>query len=266
MNMEKKSMNPIQHESGGRTDPRNKLNDLSGKEWLQLSRSWWFQTGLGKDGPETNIETLHPAPFSFKDVQKLIKQFTKPGMTVLDPFCGVGSTLKAAALIGRNAIGIEISTTWCKLAKQRLEKELPMETRSTVSLRVIRGDCLKRLLRVKPRSIDFIITSPPYWNILTKVPDLKTQKERVSKGLRTKYSTSPNDLGNIADYSNYLDKLHEVVKLSKEALRENAYFAIIVGDFRNHSKFYPLHMDVTRIALESGLSLKGNLILIQSNK
>lgn len=245
---------------------KNKLNDLTGKEWLQLSRSYWFQTGLGKDSPDTNIETQHPAPFSFLDIKKLIRQFTKAGMTVLDPFCGVGSTLKAAALTGRNAIGIEISSRWCRLAKQRLEIELPLEVRSNVLLRIVRGDCLKRLPKMKPDSIDFIVTSPPYWNILTKAPDLKMQKERVSKGLKTKYSDSPDDLGNIPDYNKYLDKLSDVFTLSKELLRKDGYFAIIVGDFRNGSKFYPLHMDVTRIALDSGLSLKGTLILIQSNK
>src|SRR3990170_685315 len=106
-------------------DPRNKLNDLSAKEWLQLSRSWWFQKGLGKNHPHAAIEVQHPAPFSFRDVQKLIRQFTKPGMTVLDPFCGVASALKAAALCGRNGIGIDVSSKWVRLGKLRLRQELP---------------------------------------------------------------------------------------------------------------------------------------------
>ncbi|EQD64143.1 DNA modification methylase, partial [mine drainage metagenome] len=108
-----------------RADPRNRLNDLTGKEWLQLSRSWWFQRGLGRNHPDTAIELQHPAPFSYLDVQKLIRLLTKPGMTVLDPFSGVGSTIKAAGLCGRNAIGIDVSSRWVKLGKKRVLHEVP---------------------------------------------------------------------------------------------------------------------------------------------
>ena len=53
-------------------DPRNKLNNLSGKEWIQLSKSFWYQKGLGYTNEYTEIEKLHPAPFSYQDIIKLI--------------------------------------------------------------------------------------------------------------------------------------------------------------------------------------------------
>ena len=88
---------------------KNKLNSLTGKEWIQLTKSFWFQKGLGKNHCDTKFELEHPAPFSYQDIEKLILMFTKPNMVVLDPFCGIASTLKAAAICNRNAIGIEIS-------------------------------------------------------------------------------------------------------------------------------------------------------------
>lgn len=45
--------------------------------------------------------------------------------TVLDPFCGVGSTLLAAARLGRCGIGVEISPDYCALARARLENRTP---------------------------------------------------------------------------------------------------------------------------------------------
>ncbi len=256
----------ISGQSSRKTSINNKLNDLNGKEWLQFSRSWWFQTGLGKEHPDTSIEAKHPAPFSFKDVQKLIRQFTKPGMTVLDPFCGVGSTLKAAALSGRNGIGIDVSTRWCRLAKERIDQEIPNQITAKLSLKVIRGDSAVVLKKMEQNSIDFIVTSPPYWNILTKNPDHKVQEERVEKGLLTRYSSSPNDLGNIEKYSFYLKRLTRIVMLSKRVLKPDSYMVLIVSDFRHGSDFYPLHMHVLDIGIKSGLSLKGILILVQSHK
>ena len=79
----------------GMVDPRNPLNDLTGKAWLPETKSYFFQKGLGADHPDAQIEKQHPAPYSFQDIEKLVLFFTKRGMTVLDPFGGVGSTAKA---------------------------------------------------------------------------------------------------------------------------------------------------------------------------
>jgi DNA modification methylase len=246
-------------------DPRNKLNNLSGKEWIQLSKSFWYQKGLGNSNEYTEIEKLHPAPFSYQDIIKLINLFTKPEMVVLDPFCGVASTLKAAGFSGRNAIGIEISSKWAKLGKERLEKEIPDSLRDKVKLKIIRDDCLKRLPKIKSDSIDFIVTSPPYWGILNKNPDYK-QRQRVDKGLSTKYSKSDNDLGNVKDYETFLFKINDMSSECYRILKNGKYFALIVGDFYHKSKFYPFHIDTINLFQNQGFTLRGVTILAQNNK
>ena len=69
----------------GTVDPRNLLNDLTGKDWLPGTKSFFYQKGLGANHIEAQIEKLHPAPFSFQDISQLILFFTKAGMRVLDP-------------------------------------------------------------------------------------------------------------------------------------------------------------------------------------
>lgn len=98
----------------GTVDPRNQLNDLTGKDWLPETKSFFYQKGLGANHPEAQIEKLHPAPYSFQDIAHLVKFFTKAGMRVLDPFGGVGSTAKACEVTGRVCTSIELSKTWHK--------------------------------------------------------------------------------------------------------------------------------------------------------
>ena len=108
----------------GVVDPRNTLNDLTGKDWLPETKSFFYQKGLGANSSEAQIEKLHPAPYSFQDIGHLVRFFTKQGMRVLDPFGGVGSTAKACEVNGRICTSIELSERWHKLSIQRLETEV----------------------------------------------------------------------------------------------------------------------------------------------
>jgi site-specific DNA-methyltransferase (adenine-specific) len=62
----------------------------------------------------------HPTVKSVQLMKFYIENSSKDGETVLDPFCGVGSTLMAAAMSGRKAIGIELEKKWFDLAVRRV--------------------------------------------------------------------------------------------------------------------------------------------------
>lgn len=63
---------------------------------------------------------LHPTQKPLGILRPLIEAFSPPGGTVLDPFCGSGSTLVAASELGRHAIGIELDAVHHRTASQRL--------------------------------------------------------------------------------------------------------------------------------------------------
>lgn len=246
-------------------DQRNKLNDLTAKEWIPETVSVWTQRGLGAKHPDSGIERQHPAPFSFTDISRLIKFFTKRGGIVLDPFVGVGSTLKACALEGRLGIGFELNPIYVELTKKRLQTEV-RDLFNTVEDQVIKlGDARDLIPQLPVNSIDFIVTSPPYWNILHK-QDHKVRQERIQHGLDTKYSSDPRDLGNIEDYDDFITQLSEIIGGCSYSLKPRKYLALVVGDFRNGSQYVMFHSDIARALEFYGFELKGITVLYQRNK
>jgi DNA modification methylase len=68
----------------------------------------------------------HSAAFPQNLPEWFIKLFSNPGDTVLDPFVGSGTTLKAAHELGRNGIGIDLSAEYCDMAKEATGKQLAL--------------------------------------------------------------------------------------------------------------------------------------------
>lgn len=248
-----------------RVSPKNTLNDLTSREWLSESVSVWSQRGLGAGHRDAQIERQHPAPFSYTDVSRLIRMFTKEGMRVLDPFCGVGSTLKACALEGREGVGFELYPHFTALTRDRLSTELPADL-VPLDQTVWEGDARILASKLERDSLDFIVTSPPYWGILNKKADHKVRTERVDQGLITKYGDDSRDLGNIASYEEFIEDLTGTLAACGEALKDKRYMALIVGDFRHQSRYYMFHADIVRALEPHGYVLQATNVLYQRHK
>ena len=68
----------------------------------------------------------HPTVKPTELMRYLCRLVTPPGGTVLDPFAGSGSTLKAAELEGFSAIGIELDPAYVEIAKRRIASDAPL--------------------------------------------------------------------------------------------------------------------------------------------
>jgi site-specific DNA-methyltransferase (adenine-specific) len=69
-------------------------------------------------------KTAHPSPKPMPFVRFLVTRLSREGETILDPFMGSGTTLRAAKDLGRKAIGIEIEEKYCEIAVKRLRQEV----------------------------------------------------------------------------------------------------------------------------------------------
>ena len=256
---------PTKVEENRGIDPRNALNDLTAKEWIVETISVWNQKGLGAKHPDAKIERQHPAPFSFTDISRLIRFFTKQGQVVLDPFVGIGSTLKACALEGRKGIGIELNPRFVELTAERIQSEVRDMFATVDEQQVLEGDARNILLTIEDESIDFVVTSPPYWSILKK-EDHKVRQERIAHGLSTDYGSDPRDLGQISNYDEFLLELTGIFSECKRVLKNGKYMAIVVSDFRDKSRYVMFHSDLARALETIGLEMRGLKVLYQRHK
>ena len=108
----------MQRKPGGYRKPTNAQRDES-----RLSKDEfdsWFQQIWNIPGESTK---RHPAPFPLELATRLVRMFSFAGDTILDPFCGSGTTMIAAFRTKRNSIGVEIDPEYCRLIARTLKTE-----------------------------------------------------------------------------------------------------------------------------------------------
>lgn len=231
--------------------PRNKLNTLTGNEWLFFTKSV-----LRTSYPHCLGHKLRRQQGGNKPPQlmrHLIEFFTKPGQSVLDPFAGVGGTLLGASLCGRKATGIEINPRWIEVYRQvcRQEGIEPQET--------IAGDCLKVLpeLAAAGRTFDFIATDPPYSIALEKtmcngVYDIQHRKTDMDK-----FSEDKADFRNLATFEEFYDAIERAFALTFPLLRQGGYLAVIIRDSYQRGRYIPATYEIAQRIERGGYVLKG---------
>jgi site-specific DNA-methyltransferase (adenine-specific) len=108
----------MQRKPGGYRKPTNAQREASRIDKQDFDR--WFQQIWNITGASTR---QHPAPFPMELATRLVRMFSFTDDTVLDPFCGSGTTMIAALRNGRNSIGIEIDSEYCRMAARFLKAE-----------------------------------------------------------------------------------------------------------------------------------------------
>jgi len=237
---------------------KRRANSLDGKTWARNSISVWSDIRKSKE----ELKLKHPALFPAQLVERIIGCFLPPdGMTVLDPFCGLGSTVVAARTLGKIGIGLDISAEYVSAARARLGREpsaiegephppspLPVHGEGEPShsgCRIVEAAAADLLEHVEEESVDLVVTSPPYWDVLTR------RRSADGKAVRN-YGESGDDLGRIADYDGFLLALRRVFAEVLLALKPGAYCIVVVMDIRKKNVFYPFHSDLAAAMQAAG--------------
>ncbi|MFN2428811.1 MAG: DNA methyltransferase [Cryomorphaceae bacterium] len=240
-----------------KTQPKN----LFARNKYEVNQRWadeplpsWF---ILKPQRRNKKEVLHPAKFPEDLADLFIGKFSKPGENVFDPMSGTGSTQLSALTNNRNGYGIELSSFFADIARERslaylFERAKDLPGAKLPLTDIIEGDARKAVEYGFPTQ-DLIVTSPPYWDMLN-MKGAENQARRIKKGLRTNYSEDDEDLGNIGDYEAFVRQLCEVYFKVAALLKPGGVFVIVVKNIKKKGRNYPFAWDLAAI-LQKELTL-----------
>jgi DNA modification methylase len=202
--------------------------------------------------------------------RRAVETYSDPGGLVVDPMCGIGTTLVEAIDLGRRAIGVELEPRWAKLAAANIEHahESP---RTRALAQVAEGDArqLARVLTTQARRLvspddstvrrmaygvaDLILTSPPY---ACEVADLNTVSgpEPLRRDDTTNYSRDRRNLGH-ARGSAYLVAMDDIYRACAAVLKPGGFLVCVTKDMRSGGGGALRNLSGETIALCEGAGL-----------
>jgi len=176
-------------------------------------------------------------------VRNLILRYSKEGEILLDPMIGGGTTAIEAKILNRHLICSDVN----EKALERTKKCLEFEVENKSQQQIFKRDA-RNLEEVENGSIDFILTHPPYVDII------KYSEGKIKE-----------DLSNIHEIDAFVGEMEKVAKELYRVLKNEKYCAILIGDTRRNKMYQPLAYKVMDKFLKSGFQLREDIIKQQFN-
>lgn len=192
---------------------------MGSNSWM-LIESPAFEYNLSLDLAQQDTLRANDSGW-IQQMRHFITEFTNPGETILDPFCGFASTLVAAHLEQRKGLGLEVDAQRCEFARVRLSH---LHAHKQM---LCHGDITEHI-EFLPQ-VDMVLTNLPYFG--SPRPENK----------------SDDRLSTRDSYASYLDGIQQRFKLMKRVLKPNGVLVIMVKNLRLGEHFIPLAWDVARL-------------------
>ncbi len=193
----------------------------------------------------------HPAKMLPALAAHAIATYTQPGDVVLDPMCGIGTTLVEAQHLGRNAIGVEYEPRWAHIA--RLNSTNASHEGATSRGHVYCGDArdLRSLIPTRLHGkIAMVLTSPPYGNsVHGQVRSTRDSGEKGVAKRNYRYSHDPDNLAHVG-LDRLLEAFTEILTQCRHVLRPGGTVAITTRPWRERGEL----IDLPSAALAAGVA------------
>ncbi|MFD2415347.1 TRM11 family SAM-dependent methyltransferase [Amycolatopsis pigmentata] len=236
-------------------DPTTEPHTISGNPPPAVSVWTTAQTSPAtqRKGRYVAESTAHPAKMLPAVAAHAIAHYTEPGDLVLDPMCGIGTTLVEAVHLGRRAVGIEYEPHWVEVSRANLA--LAREHGIENAVRVFHGDARQLATLLLPEyvgQVALVVTSPPYGpsthGRVAVAPGEGVQKYHHRYG-------NTLDRGNLANIGHHrlLAGFTRILAGCVPFLRPGGYFAITIRPWREHAELIDLPSQILACGIHAGL-------------
>lgn len=223
------------------TPIESKTQDIPVAVWPCAQRpSQWQRHGRYRS--ESN---RHPAKMLPELARRAIETYSEPGDLVLDPMCGIGTTLVEAIHLGRRAVGIEVEPRWVALAEANVSHAVNDGARGRAD--VLGGDAreLARLLTYSESGargnvvelpferVDLVVLSPPYGcEIGRPQKDAWGTGRCLCPGSERNYSRARENLGHARGEA-YAAAMTEVYASCLRVLKPGGFLVVVTKNMRS---------------------------------
>ncbi|MGH9076448.1 MAG: TRM11 family SAM-dependent methyltransferase [Acidimicrobiales bacterium] len=204
-------------------------------------------------GRYVELSGTHPARMPPAIAARAITTYTAPGDLVIDPMCGIGTTLVEAVHLGRDAIGVEYEQSWADLARGNLAHARAQGTSGHGE--VLCGDGRHVASLVDPAArglVALVLTSPPYGPSLhgkvTTVPGGGVRKSH------DRYSKDPANLAHVG-LAGLLDAMRVMLTGVAGLLRPGGMVVMTVRPWWRDGRLIDLPGALARVGEQAGLVL-----------
>ena len=238
----------------------NRVNDLTGREWV-----FWTRSVITKPYPPDMQHALRSRHGGQKPpglCADLIRVFTKSGETILDPFMGVGGVLLGASLSGRKAVGVEIDPRWIEIYREVCALE-GIEVQEALL-----GDARTVLPGLDAGSFDCVFTDVPYWK-MDKAERSRGTFKRVGEAARPvrRSKLTAFSGGEYATKEDWRTHMAEVFALAVGLLKPKGYLLSFIGDMYRDNQYHCLSADLAQaISVIPGMVWKANIVWYDVSK
>jgi SAM-dependent methyltransferase len=206
-----------------------------------------------RKGRYVTESTAHPAKMLPEIAARAIAHYTRPGDLVLDPMCGIGTTLVEAIHLGRRAVGVEYEPHWVAVTEANLA--LARQAGITTGARVIHGDARQLTTLLPPNllgQVALVVTSPP------SGPSTHGQVTATPGGGVHKHDHlygNTLDRGNLANIGHHrlLSGFTKILTATAAYLRPGGHIAITIRPWREHAELIDLPSQILACGTHAGL-------------
>ncbi|WP_267244526.1 TRM11 family SAM-dependent methyltransferase [Streptomyces sp. PR69] len=197
----------------------------------------------------------HPAKMLPQIAAHAVATYTRPGGLVLDPMCGIGTTLVEAIHLGRSALGVEYEQQWADIARRNAAAAATREGGGATG--TVRCGDARRLTDLIPTAlhgeVDLVVTSPPYGSSVHG--QVRSTRETGERGVVKKdyrYSHDPSNLAHVST-DRLLEAFTKILQQCRIMLRPGGTAVVTTRPWRERGELIDLPSAVLAAGQAAGL-------------